>query len=130
MRQFETFSRSFKERAAEVLAVRKGDTVDHSVQDRARAFQLVGKSGELIVLSDVAGHQVAYLEPGCEVFYRLLLTLTLIGEDEFGSFAGEGLRDGVSETPLVGDTEDESRLTGQDLRHDGYFIPNSATRGR
>ena len=52
-----------------------------------------------------------------DFFERALEALALIGEEDGGAFALKRLRDGVGNTPLIGDPENERRLTLQQRRH-------------
>src|SRR5205823_8422246 len=118
----------FDEGTVEILAIGEGKAVDDGVERLTKRGERSGEAGQLILLGDVAGNDGRYVEVLGEFFDGLFLALAEIGESDCGAFAGEGLRDGVGETPAVRDTEDEGEFALEQFGHEASSVKRR--RGR
>ncbi len=85
----------------------EGEAVDHHVNGAAFSFQGFREAVNVRLLLDVAGVKTFGAEFVAEFFDDGFGAVVLIGEQERGAFAGEGLGDGVGDAPFIPNAEDD-----------------------
>src|SRR6202167_62967 len=112
-REFKAVARSFQERLVQIFVISECQAVDQDVKGAALLFEGFREAVNVGLQLDVAGEQSYDAEVVAEFLDDGLCALVLIGEQEGGAFAGEGLGDGVSDTPFIPNAENQSGLTFQ-----------------
>src|SRR5208282_2041985 len=114
-------ARSLYERTAQVVTIRERDAVHHRIESTVVA-QLRGQPIEFRLLRHITLKDFGRAELLRQFFHRQLQALSLIREDKLRAFAPVGLRDRVSEAPLIGDAEYKRSLSFKKVWHRSVIL--------
>src|ERR1035437_8999541 len=114
----------------QIFPIGESQAVHHRMQRPVQSQKRLRKRLQVLILGHVARQDRGHLQMLGKILNRVLLALAQIGQPERGALPRECLRDRISQTPLVRNTQNEGEIALQKFGH-GYLqcIELGANRG-